>query len=229
MKQGILYGVGVGPGDPELLTLKAVRILKEADVIAVPASGEGKKTAFSIAAAYIEGKPILECEMPMLRDREKLNRSYDKTAERIAGLLDDGLVVAFITLGDPSIYSTFTYLHRRLDQKGYRTAWVPGVPSFCAAAAALNRPLCEGSEMLHIIPASHGAEEGLSLSGTRVVMKAGKDLNTVVKALHVRGEAERAGLVECCGMQQERIVPSLAGFQGESSYFSLIVVKEIDT
>ena len=226
-KQGILYGIGVGPGDPELLTLKAVRILREADVIAVPATGEGRRVALSIAAAHVADKPVMDCMMPMLRDRARLNENYDRVADALAARLDAGETVAFLTLGDPSVYSTYTYLHRRLLARGYDARLVPGVPSFCAAAAALNEPLCEGGEALHILPASHGAVgDGLDLPGTRVLMKAGRELGAVCDALAARGELTRAGMVENCGMENERVLHSMTDFDGEAGYFALVVVKE---
>lgn len=227
MKKGILYGVGVGPGDPELLTLKAVRVLKQADVIAAPSTGDGRQTALSIAEAYVADKPLIDCRMPMLRDRRRLEKNYDRVADELSVLLDEGKTVAFITLGDPSIYSTFTYIHRRMRSRGYDARFVPGVTSFCAAAAALDTPLCEGGEMLHIVPSSHDtAETGIGLSGTRVLMKAGRAVQDVCETLKSRGELEKAGMVECCGMENEKIYRSMADFDGEAGYLSIIVVKE---
>lgn len=226
MNKGTLYGVGVGPGDPELLTMQAARILRQADVIAVPATGEGNKTAMAIATEYIAGKPLLECAMPMLRDKKKLAENYDLIADRLAALLDESKQVAFITLGDPSIYSTYTYLHKRMLERGYDARLVPGVPSFCAVAAALNIPLCEGSEILHIIPSSHeSTDEGLSLPGNKVLMKAGKSMASVRDRLARDGKLKNAAMVECCGMENQKIHHSLDDLSGDASYFSVIVVK----
>lgn len=227
MKKGILYGVGVGPGDPELLTLKAARILKEADIIAVPESTDGKQTALNIAAAYIAGKPVLDCPTPMLRDKQKLAENYDRIAAQMIDFLEDGKTVAFLTLGDSTIYSTYTYIHKRVRAQGYDARFVPGIPSFCAVAAALNLPLCEGSEMLHIIPASHErTDEGLSLPGNKVLMKAGRAVGEVRDKLAEQGALERAAMVERCGMEGEKIYRTLADLDENASYFSVIVVKE---
>lgn len=141
---GKLYGIGVGPGDPELLTLKAVRIIKECDVIAVPGKEKDETVAHTIAF------------------------------EKISKVLDSGKNVAFLTLGDPCIYSTYIYVHQKVEQAGYETEIVSGIPSFCAVSARLNQGLVERNEMLHVIPSSYGIEEGMKLSGTRVLMKAGK-------------------------------------------------------
>ncbi|MDO4270842.1 MAG: precorrin-2 C(20)-methyltransferase [Eubacteriales bacterium] len=224
--KGILYGVGVGPGDPELMTVKAVRILRDCDAVAAPRSGGGEGTALSIAARYIEGKPVLCCDMPMTRDRAARDESHDKAADEICELLDAGKTVAFLTLGDPSIYSTYWYVHQRVAARGYDARMIPGVPSFCAAAAALGRALCEDDEMLHLIPASHGAtDEGLALPGGKVLMKAGKGILEAREKLRARGELETAALVERCGMEGERIVRDLDALGEPTGYFSLILVK----
>ncbi|MCD7838196.1 MAG: precorrin-2 C(20)-methyltransferase, partial [Clostridiales bacterium] len=125
-EKGILYGVGVGPGDPELLTVKAVRLLRAADVIAAPDSGGESRTALNIVRAYIEDKPVLLCPTPMTRDRETLDRAWEDNARRICALLEQGKQVVFVTLGDPAVYSTYFYLHRRVLARGYRAEIVPG-------------------------------------------------------------------------------------------------------
>lgn len=175
-KQGILYGVGVGPGDPELLTLKAVRLLQEADVIAAPDKGNGEQVALRIVDRWIQGKPLLSCPMPMTREQAVLDRCHDEVANSIGALLDQGKTVVFITLGDPTVYSTYLYLHRRILAMGYRAELVPGVPSFCAAAARLNVSLCEGSQRLMIVPASRTElADCLEQDANLVFMKAGRE------------------------------------------------------
>ena len=103
MSKAKLYGVGVGPGDPELLTAKAIRVIRECDVIAVPQSGAGDQAALTIAAAYIGDKPVLHCDMPMTRDKTARDASHDRAADAICALLDEGRDVAFLTLGDPTV------------------------------------------------------------------------------------------------------------------------------
>lgn len=227
MDKGILYGLGVGPGDPELMTVKAARILRECDVVAVPRAGENEKTALKIAASYIGDKPVLHCEMPMTRDKAVLEASHEQAADELCALLDAGKTVAFLTLGDPSVYSTYWYVHRKVQERGYEARIVPGVPSFCAAAAALGQALCEGSEMLHIIPASHSSTDlGLSLPGNKVLMKAGKSILEVRDRLAEEGSLGRAALVERCSMEDERIVTDLSELDDPTGYFSIILVKE---
>ena len=227
MKQGKLYGIGVGPGDPELMTYKAVRLIQECDVIAVPKGGTGEQTATTIAAKWIEEKPILHCDMPMTRDQEVLHACHDKAADDICVQLDAGKNIAFLTLGDPAVYSTYWYVHRRVQARGYEVEIVPGVPSFCAVAARLGQALCEGSQMLHIIPASHNATEaGLALPGNKILMKAGRSILEVRDLLEAQGKGDTAAFVERCGMEGERVVRDLRELDDPTGYFSVILVRE---
>lgn len=228
MSKGILYGIGVGPGDPELMTAKAIRLLRECDVVAAPRSTDGRQTALDIAAPYMtKDMPVRLFDMPMTHDKAARNASHDAAADALCALLDEGKNVAFLTLGDPTVYSTYWYVHRRVVRRGYPAELVPGVPSFCAAAAAMGRALCEDGEMLHIIPATHGkAEEGLALSGSKVLMKTGKSVLEVRELLRQRGELENAALVERVGMDGQRVVENLNEITEPSGYFSIILVKE---
>ena len=125
------------------------------------------------------------------------------------------------------MYSTYWYVHRRVAARGYAAELVPGVPSFCAAAAAMGRALCEDGEMLHVIPVTHGrAEEGLSLSGSRVLMKTGKSVLEVRELLRQRGELGSAVLIERVGMDGQRLIEDLDALEQPSGYFSIILVKE---
>ena len=226
MRRGILYGVGVGPGDPELLTLKARRILSEADVIAVPDKGSGEKTALNIVKDCVQGKPLLTCAAPMVRDQAVLDQVRDAIAAELCDLLDEGKTVAFITLGDPSIYSTYLYIHRRVLAAGYEARIIPGVPSFCAAAAQLGEGLCEGSDRLLIVPASHrDVTDCLGVDANLVFMKAGREIDSLRQTLAEHGLLERAAMVENCGMESERVYPRFAGAPEGSGYFSVVVVK----
>ena len=153
---------------------------------------------------------FLHCDMPMTRDQAVLNACHDQAADDICALLDEGKNVAFLTLGDPAVYSTYWYVHRRVQARGYTVEIVPGVPSFCAAAARLGQALCEGSQMLHIIPASHSStKEGLALSGNKILMKAGKSILEVRDLLEADGKLDSAALVERCSMEGERVVRDL--------------------
>ena len=178
-----LYGIGVGPGDSELMTLKAVRLIRECDIIAIPASGKAVNAAYTIAKGAvpdIDEKQITEIAMPMVRDRKILDASHEAAAEQIISILEQGKSIAFLTLGDPCVYSTYIYIHERVVAKGKEAEIIPGIPSFCAVSAKLNEGLTEASEALHIIPASYeGIEESMELKGTKVLMKSGKSIGKI--------------------------------------------------
>lgn len=224
--KGILYGVGVGPGDPELLTLKAARILREADVVAVPDKGSGEKTALNIAKDYISGKELIYCSTPMTRDRALLEQSYEAIAVQVCALLDAGKTVAFITLGDPTVYSTYIYVHKKVLARGYEAALIPGVPSFCAVAARLNTSLCEGTDRLLIVPASHDFEDCLNVSANKVFMKAGRGLTDLRDALKAHNLLDGASMVANCGMEGETVLERFGDLEDGTGYFSVVLVKE---
>lgn len=229
-KTGKLYGLGVGPGDPELMTLKAVRLIRECDVVAIPVTGKETNVAFEIAKGavpQIVAKELLEISMPMTRDEARLKESHEKAAETVAAELEKGKNIAFLTLGDPSIYSTYIYVHNRVAALGYKTEIVPGIPSFCAVAARLNEGLTEASEALHIIPASYeGVEEALALKGTRVLMKSGKSIGRVKTLLEQMDRPQSVKMVERCGMQGERVFTQMEDLDEDAGYFSILVVKD---
>ncbi len=222
--KGKFYAVGIGPGDPELLTVKAINTIKNCQVIAVPKSGAAQNVALKIARAYTGGKEILECHMPMIKEREELNRCHDRSADVIAAVLDQGRDVAFLTLGDPAIYSTAMYVHSRLTQRGYDTSMVPGIPSFCGAAASLNTSLCEGEETLHIIPATYKGTMAEQRDGAKVLMKSGKSIMQMKEQL----AEQKAMMVECATMEEEKVYRDLKDLKEQSGYFSLIIIPPAD-
>ncbi len=224
---GTLYGVGVGPGDPELLTLKAVRIIRSCGVIAVPGSRPEDSAAYKIAygaCPEIGEKELIGIHMPMTKEREELERCHEEGAVRIGELLARGRDVAFLTLGDPCIYSTYLYLHERLLKKGFRAEIISGIPSFCAASARLNRGLGRKDEQLHVIPASYQTEEALRLPGTKILMKAGKQLEQVKAQLKELGA--QVIMVENCGMPGEHIYYGVDEMPENAGYYTLLFVRE---
>jgi precorrin-2/cobalt-factor-2 C20-methyltransferase len=229
---GTLYGVGIGPGDPELLTLKAARVIRQCPVIVIPKSGDGERVALNIAAQSVpelHDKQLVELDMPMTRDPEKLRASHQAAADTVAGFLASGRDVAFITLGDPTIYSTYIYVHRLIRDRGYPAEIIPGVPSFCAVSAKLGDCLVEASQLLHIIPGSYGAlDESLALKGTKVLMKCGKSFPQVRRKLSSLGLDGSAQMIENCGFGTQRIYNNLNEADDNAGYFSVIVVKDLN-
>lgn len=224
---GKLYGIGVGPGDPELITLKALRLMKECDVIGIPGKNPSESVAYKIAeGAYPEigGKELLQIVTPMTKNMDILNAAYQKGAKQIEACLDEGKNVGLLTLGDPTIYSTYIYIQRFVQADGYDAEIINGIPSFCAVSAKFNDSLVDRQEQLHVIPASYQIEDALKLPGTKVLMKAASKLNVVKQTLSANNQ--RAVMIENCGMPDERIYHSVEEFPETGSYYSLTIVKE---
>ncbi len=243
---GTLFGIGTGPGDPELMTMKAVRQIKECDVIALPISnhevvkeptlfkaGTCSEEILKGCVAYqialpnvpeITQKPILLTPMPMCKDKETLKALHDASGDTIAKLMQEGNKVGFLTLGDPTVYSTYLYLHKRILQKGLPAFIINGVPSFCASAARLGIGLVENKQQLHILPSSYDVEQGLKLPGTKVLMKAGRKIGSVKETIKEQGQSFY--MVENCGMEQEAVYSCVGEVPEHVSYYSLIVLKE---
>lgn len=223
---GILYGIGVGPGEPELLTLKAVRTIRECDVIAVPGEDYRESVAYKIALGAVEElgeMKVVGMSMPMTKDRQVLDDNYRQIADRIEQWLEEGKRVGFLTLGDVTIYSTYLYVHQMVMADGYQTEIINGIPSFCAAASRLNTGLVERSEELHVIPASYQVEDALKLSGTKIFMKAGRQLRRVKEQLKEAGA--QVVMVENCGMDGEKIYRGIEEINEDAGYYSLMIVR----
>ena len=224
---GIAYGVGVGPGDPELMTQKVIRLIRENDVIAVPGQDAKASVAYGIAASMVPElaqKELVPVPMPMTRDKERLRKAHVEGARLIESYLNRGKNVVYLTLGDPSIYGSFSYLQRLLLADGYPVETVPGVPSFSAATARLNLPLVEGDEPLHVAPGAHDMGETLRLPGTCVLMKAAGPLGETKARLKSSGKEVFA--VENCGMDTERLYRGVDQLPDSAGYLSLIVAKD---
>lgn len=224
---GKLYGVGVGPGDPELLTIKALRLIREADRIAVPGNDPKESVAYKIVKGVypeLDEKEIMSVPMPMTKDRDTLEKAHAEGTKAVREVLEQGMNVVFLTLGDPTVYSTYLYIHKRIQELGFETEIVSGITSFCAVAARLNISLVEKAEPLHVIPASYQIEDALNLPGTKVLMKAGKKMREVKAKIKARGS--EAVMIENCGMSNEKIYRSVEKIPEDAGYYSLIIVKE---
>ena len=228
MSKGILYGVSVGPGDPELLTCKAVRVIREADVVAVPNIGHKRQTAYAICEAYLEGKELLDCSTPMAKDRSVVQAAYAKIADDLCALLEAGKSVAYLCLGDIGIYSTYIYVHDIVVARGYDAEIIPGVTSFSACAARLGMALCEGSERLLLVPVmASDVDDVLDVHANKVFMKSGKAVHELRDKLAARGQIQGASMVANCGLPDEKVFAHLADIDDSGDYFSVVIVKDV--
>lgn len=226
--KGTAYGVGVGPGDAEYMTLKAIRLLKENDVIAISGKEPKESAAYKIAVKNVPElaeKELISIDMPMIKDREVLKKAHIKGANTIKEYLDNGKNVVYITLGDPTIYCSFSYLQDILVNDGYNVELVSGVTSFCAAAARLKLPLAEWDEPLYIMPASHEANLSFERYGNYVLMKSSKNVQKIKALLRESDRVIRA--VTNCGMQDERVYGSVDEIPDDAGYFSVIIAKTL--
>jgi len=226
---GILYGLGVGPGDPELLTLKAVRILQSMSVVAYPAPLEGDSLARSIAAPHLPAG-ILEIPLRMAFDPDKrADDVYDAGAEIIAAHLDAGRDVAVLCEGDPFFFGSFAYLFARLAGR-FEVSVVPGISSPMACAALAGHPLTARDDALVIIPAPRPEDEIEHLvaqTEAAVIMKLGRHLPKVRRVLDRLGLTDKACYVERAGQPGQRVLPLTDVRDGESSpYFAMILVHK---
>lgn len=213
----LLFGVSVGPGDPELMTFKAARILRDCPVLAAPV---GRPGASSLALQIAQGAvgvssathEILELVLPMTRDQELLRSSHEDAAARIEEQLRQGKDVTFVCLGDISVYSTFSHIRKLVLRDGFAVQAVAGVPSFCAVAAALDMPLgSRPDSCLHVIPGSApDLEECLDAGGCKVIIKSGTHMQRVLDLLRKKDLLAHSALVIDCGLPTQRVVPNLA-------------------
>ena len=216
---GILYGLGVGPGDPELITIKALRIMEKADVIACPARGTSPGIAFQIAEqAYpdITLKEMLLLDFPM--DKGDQSAVHRKAAEQLTEKLREGKSAAFLTLGDPAFYSTFSYISDMIRAEGYQVEMVSGVTSFSAAAARLLISIASGDEPVMITTG-----EIRDFDGTLIVMKSGRNLKAMKEKIAESGKT--VYLVENCGMPDEKVYSGISSIPDQAGYFSTLIIK----
>ena len=223
---GTLYLVGVGPGDPELLTLRAVRILRSVHVVAYPSSGEGAGFARDIAAQYIlPGAVMLPVTIPMTVERGPAQAAYDAAAALIVEHLDAHRDAAWLCEGDPLFYGSAMYLLSRIAPRA-RVHIVPGVTSLTAAAAAIARPLAARNEILKVLPAplpNETLRAELRDTPAAAIIKVGRHFDRIRDLLRETGHAPSAMVVEHATTVRQRITPLEAFGYGERPYFSTIL------
>lgn len=223
---GKFYGVSVGPGDPELITIKAINIIKKCDIIIVPQTKNENMLALSIAQKSVDmsDKIIVPIKFLMSHNIEKTQKNHEKSCEIIMKYLRQGHDTAMLNIGDISVYSTYSYIAEIIEKNGFETEMCAGVPSFCAAAARLKKPLVSRREVLIVAPGySDELEKLITVSGTKVIMKSGKHIDRVKNLAEKYGMSDNAVIVESCGLENEKIHYGID--DTENGYFSLMIIK----
>ena len=235
MKEGLLLGVGVGPGDPELLTLKAIRALESADVVAHFAKAGNASNARATAAKYLQSTTR---ELPLLYPvttehptddaayRCAIEQFFDESAATIAGLLEAGQVVAVLSEGDPLFFGSYMHIHVRLMNR-FRTEVIPGVTSMSGCWSAAGLPIVQGDDVLTVLPGTLPQSElvrRLSQNEPTVVMKLGRNLPKVRRSLIESNRLTNAIYVERGTMHNERLMPLAEKSDDSAPYFAIVLV-----
>ncbi|MFI5265965.1 MAG: precorrin-2 C(20)-methyltransferase [Chloroflexota bacterium] len=224
---GKLYAVGLGPGDPELLTIKAQRLLAEADVVFLPVRDEHDSVAKKIVSGLVDGSRLRELSFRMSRKPEENRQRWQEHAATLAGAVGQGQAAVFATEGDPLLYSTFVhvYTEMRRTHPDLPVEIVPGVSSVTAGAAAAGIPLADDRQRVAIVPATGEVMHALATFDTVVILKVSMALDVVLKALHTTGRTEQAAYVERAGWPEQRVVEDVESLRKQKlDYFGQIVV-----
>jgi precorrin-2/cobalt-factor-2 C20-methyltransferase len=231
MKQGKLFGIGVGPGDTELLTIKASKLLKNVEVICSPRSAKTKPSlALSIVQPLLNEREddyeVLDPLFPMIEDKLALKEYWDQAAKIIINYLLQGKDVAFITLGDPTIYSTFSYVAKRIEVSGFEIEILPGITSFTSCAAAAGISLAEKDEIIVIVPkVDDRLARIMEYGDTFVIMKTSRHSEMLEEIISEDKRDKSIISVQNCSMKDENI---FEGFSKDKKYLSTTIVKFSD-
>jgi precorrin-2/cobalt-factor-2 C20-methyltransferase len=232
-KIGTLYGIGVGPGDPDLITLKAVKVLQRVPHIFASCSTKNNYSlALNIVRAHLNGAGLEHLPFPMTREPQELQAAWDRNAHRVLEVLTAGQDAAFVTLGDPLTYSTFGYLLKTLKRLNpqVRIVTIPGITSYSAAAALTHIPLTEGEESFHLVSGALGAaklREVIDKADNLVMLKTYRHFDEIYRALEELDLLDRATCVSRCGLEGETVVEDLSRLKGRPMpYLSMIIIKK---
>ncbi|NLG33185.1 MAG: precorrin-2 C(20)-methyltransferase [Syntrophomonadaceae bacterium] len=232
MVPGKLYGIGVGTGDPELLTLKAKRILEELDCLIIPKSKEEKRSlAYSIVSQVVNKQwEIIDLILPMTNDKDRLNYCWSQAASEILGILETGKDAGFTTLGDPSIFSTFGYILEQVKKLNPETQVevIPGISAINSIAARIGQPLVQGEENLVIIPALKDIhlEELNGIFDNLVLVKAGGQVERIIEWVDSQTKPLNTFLVSRCGFEDEVCTDNLKSIASRDlDYLSTVIIK----
>ena len=232
MKIGNFYGIWLGPGDPELLTLKALHTIQTADCIFVPKSDTKEDSlALEIVKDYVKGKRVIEQIYPMTKDKQTLNTAWLNAAEEIHTEVKNGYDAVYLTLGDPMTFSTYIYLLRCLTTMlpAHAIHTIPGITSYNAAACEANYPLLTGDERLAVIPVPKDITELrliLESFDTVVMMKVAKKLDEVIQLLEDMKLSENALFASYIGQMNAYLTCDIVSLKGSGKgYMSVLIVK----
>lgn len=229
---GTFYGIGVGPGDPELLTMKAIKTIQTVDIIIAPKTEKKDgSVAFNIAKPYLKKDVRVVYQVfPMVRGFSESTEAWEANKKEIMGFLAEGKNVAFLTLGDAMFYSTYIYVFRLLEQAGVKIETIPGIPAFCAIGSHLGWPIVEGDDVLSIIPATADAakiRKAMAASDNVVIMKVYKNFPEIADLLAENGMMEKSVMVSRCGLPDEERIDDIAARKNEPvNYLSTILARK---
>jgi len=232
-KTGTLYGIGVGPGDPDLITLKALKVLERVDHIFASCSTKNTYSlALNIVRSHLNGAGIEHLPFPMTRDPQVLSQAWEQNARRVLEVLGSGSDAAFVTLGDPLTYSTFGYLLKTIKRLNSRVriVTIPGITSYSAAAALTHIPLTEGEESFYLVSGALGAarlREIIDQTDNIVMLKTYRHFDEIYLALEELGLLDKATCISRCGLEGETVVQDLRRLKGKPMpYLSMIIIKK---
>ena len=233
-QKGTLYGIGVGPGDPDLVTLKAAKILSRVDIVFAAASTRNHHSlAKDIARPHVPATtPIEMLKFPMTRDKKQTHDAWKMHASTIIEKLESGKNVAFLTLGDAMTYSTYGYIVQYIGTMAphLKIETIPGIASYQAAAARLNTPLVEGEESLMVVSGAKGGNRLRALASKPenvVFLKAYRNVKDITDALTENGSYQQCIGIKNCGHENEEIIPNIEELKKQSpNYWTLIIAKK---
>jgi len=229
--KGLVYGIGVGPGDPELISLKAINVIKNIDVIICPEAKKGAKSiAFEIAEPYMKkDTEVVTMVFPMVYDIETLNKKWSENANVIEAFVEKGKNVAFVTLGDPAIYSTYMYMVPYLKDKNIDVVTIPGITSFCSVASELNIPICLWEETFSVVPLQKDcktARRALENNDNVIIMKPSHANRELAEILIEMGLENNFAMITKSSTEKQNIIRDINVLKNEKvPYMSTIIVK----
>lgn len=230
---GIFYGIGVGPGDPELLTVKAIKAIENVDVLIAPKTEKKEgSVALTVAKPYLKKDvEIVYQVFPMVKGfAENSTEAWEANKQEILALLQAGKNVAFLTIGDPMFYSTYIYIYRLLEHEDVEIKTIPGIPAFAAIGSQLGYPIVEGDDVLTVIPATASpekVEKAMQAADNVVLMKVYKNFEEMADLLAKNDMAEQAVLVSRAGLDDEKIIYNIVAHKKDKlNYLSTILTRK---